>query len=71
MEFNIGFLENYTLIINKNNLKFVSYGRHTESGDTLINANDNEKFMLSSIQMPPPCFMASIEFESLKDKSSV
>lgn len=40
----------------------------TSSGDTLIDSKDEEKIVLEGVTMPPPVFIASLEYQSLKDK---
>jgi len=40
----------------------------TYSGDTLIDGKDDVKLALQGVEVPPPVFIASVEYESLKDK---
>ncbi|KAL4460614.1 hypothetical protein ABPG72_002901 [Tetrahymena utriculariae] len=42
--------------------------KYTKSGDTLVDSKDNDRFILEQLQMPQPVFMASLEYNSLKDK---
>jgi len=42
--------------------------RGTYSGDTLIDFKDDDKIILQGVTVPPPVFIASVEYESLKDK---
>lgn len=44
------------------------HDRHTKSGDTILDTKDTERFVLEQLLMPQPVFMASLEYNSLKDK---
>jgi len=41
--------------------------KNVRSGDTLIEENDNDRILLSGVNMPPPVFFCSIEAESSRD----
>lgn len=37
----------------------------------MIAANDLEKFTLPTLELPEPCFMASLQCDSMRDKESL
>ena len=41
------------------------------SGDTLLEENDNEKFTLEGVKMPPAVFFCSIEPEESRDQAEL
>jgi len=45
--------------------------KHTQSGDTLICTDDKEKFILEKLTLPQAVFLASLEYESLRDKTKL
>lgn len=47
---------------------FYFLNRNTQSGDTLIE-KDDERFLLEEIEMPQPVFFAALEYEYARDKS--
>ncbi|EAS05318.2 elongation factor Tu GTP-binding domain protein (macronuclear) [Tetrahymena thermophila SB210] len=62
--------DNYVQIneIAAGDIAAISGLKYTKSGDTLVDSKDNERFILEQLQMPQPVFMASLEYNSLKDK---
>ncbi|EGR29014.1 hypothetical protein IMG5_164730 [Ichthyophthirius multifiliis] len=42
--------------------------KQSKSGYTILDSKDGENFTLEQLQMPQPVFMASLEYQSLKDK---
>mmetsp|Transcript_16313 Transcript_16313/g.13981 ORF Transcript_16313/g.13981 Transcript_16313/m.13981 type:complete len:189 (+) Transcript_16313:1177-1743(+) len=43
----------------------------TASGDTLIDAKDDEKIILEGVENPPRVFMAALEYEYIRDKPAL
>lgn len=42
--------------------------KEIRSGDTLIEENDSERFIMEGVKMPPPVFFCSIEPQNSRDQ---
>ena len=45
--------------------------KHSFSGDTLLDSKDDSNFQLEKITFPDPIYTASVEYNSVKDKTKV